>query len=123
MTQILFYKFFDNFAYIFSETVSYTQDSNTHYVMVVNGPNDSRAPNGIGMYSYTTGNNGNQITCFNNLGPSANGTMVTTMGGGNGAGGVTWNTGVLAGSCVGALTEATACSAISGPCRFTKAAS
>lgn len=97
LTQILFYKYFDNYAYQFSESTTFVQDGNTHYLVIVNGPNDSVKPNGIGIYSYTTGNNGNQITTVANLGPVSVGTMVTTLGGGNGSGGVTWNTGPLSG--------------------------
>lgn len=97
LTQILFFKFFSNFAYIFSESVTAAQDANVHYLMIVNGPNDSVAPNGIGMYRYTTGNNGNQVVCNAVLGPVNVGQAHTTFNGGDGAGGVTWNTGPLAG--------------------------
>lgn len=99
VTNVLYFKFFPNFAYQFIGNTDPTaggvttlaQDGNTHYFLIVNQPNDSVAPNGIGMYSYTVGNNGNTITTVNRLAAAAAGTAVTTLGA------VEWNTGVWAG--------------------------
>lgn len=84
----LFFNVFPNAAYEFSDGTTLAQDGDTHYVLAVN----PRSSGGGGcMYSYTTGNNGNQITTVNRLGSAASGARVTTLGG------VTWNTGVWQG--------------------------
>ena len=98
-TTTMFFKYFPNYAYNFigntspasGATTVLSQDANTHYFLVVNQANDSVAPNGIGMYSYTTGNNGNTITITGRLGSAVAGIKNTTLGA------VTWNTGVWAG--------------------------
>ena len=92
-----YFKFFPNFAYQFQPDVTLTQNNNTYYFLIINAQNDPLGANLIGMYSYTTGNNGVTITTVNNLGPTASGAQVTQFGGGYGNGGVTWNTGVWAG--------------------------
>lgn len=57
----------------------------TKYIMVVNPPNppSGYTPNGVGFYSYTTGNNGNAITCVNQLASAASGAAVATFGTGS----------------------------------------
>ena len=84
-TDILFYKYFPNYAYTFLVTDALAQDALTHYVMIINPPNDVSNPNKWGLYAYTTGNNGNKITVSGRLAGSASGIAATTLGG------VTWN--------------------------------
>jgi hypothetical protein len=98
-SRIMYFKYFPNFAYRFIGNTDPTaggittleQDSATHYFLIVNAPNDSTKPNGIGMYSYTTGNNGNGITITGRLASASSGIASTTLGQ------VTWNTGVWQG--------------------------
>ncbi len=87
-TAKYYFKWFPNHAFKFTPADTLSQDSDTHYFLVVNPSNASTDPNKIGMYSYTTGNNGHKITIVNRLGSAASGARVTTLGG------VTWNTGV-----------------------------
>ena len=97
-TKKLFFKYFPNFAYKFignsdataGGSTSLAQDGNTHYFLIVNPPTAATDPNKIGMYSYTTGNNGNKITITGRLAAAASGIAATTLGG------VTWSTGVWA---------------------------
>lgn len=92
-TKKKYFKWFPNYAYPFLLSDILTQDGNTHYCLIINPPNAVTDPNKIGMYSYTTGNNGNKITIVNRLGSAASTARVTTLGN------VTWNTGVwLAGA-------------------------
>jgi hypothetical protein len=84
-TDILFFKYFPNYAYTFLVTDALTQDSDTHYLMIINPPNAATDPNKWGMYAYTTGNNGNKITVTGRLGGSIGGLRNTTLGS------VTWN--------------------------------
>ncbi len=65
--------------------------STEQYLLIVNPRNAVVDPGKVGMYAYTTGNNGNQITITRRLAPVQNGpvAMVTV-------GDVTWNTGVWA---------------------------
>jgi hypothetical protein len=90
-TKIKYFKFFPGYAYRFNVDDVLAPPSETRYVLIINPPNAPVDPNKIGMYSYTTGNNGNKITIVNRLGPSAGGARVTTLGA------VTWNTGPWAG--------------------------
>jgi len=95
-STILYFKYFPNFAYSFigntdptaGGTTNLTQDSDTHYFLIVNPPNAPTDPNKIGIYSYTTGNNGNTITVTGQLAPTASGIAKTTIGN------VTWGQGV-----------------------------
>jgi hypothetical protein len=84
-TDILFFKYFPNYAYTFLITDALPQDSDTHYLMIINPPNAVTDPNKWGMYAYTTGNNGNKITVTGRLGSSIGGLRNSTLGG------VTWN--------------------------------
>jgi hypothetical protein len=80
-TDILFTKYFWNYAYQFLKTDVLSQDALTHYVMIINPPNAPTDPNKWGMYSYTTGNNGNMIAITGRLGASLGGVTNTTLGG------------------------------------------
>lgn len=95
-----YFKFFPNFAYTFIGNTdatangknTTTQDSNTYYFLIVNPTNAATDPGKIGMYSYTTGNNGNKITITGRLAATAAGVAAKTT-----LGNVTWNTGVWSG--------------------------
>jgi len=98
-TKKKYFKFFPNYAYRFlgntlasaGGATTLAQDGLTHYFLVVNPPNAAVDPNKIGMYSYTTGNNGNKITLTGRLAASVAGIANTTLGG------VTWDDGVWSG--------------------------
>lgn len=98
-TKKKYFKYFPNHAYRFigntdpkaGGITTLAKDGNTHYLLIVNPPNASVDPGKIGMYAYTTGNNGNKITITQRLGPDAAVAQVATLGG------VTWNTGVWSG--------------------------
>jgi len=100
-TKKKYFKYFPNHAYRFIGNTDATaggattlaQDALTHYVLIVNPPNAATDPNKIGMYAYTTGNNGNKITITARLGSATGGSgnRVTTLGG------VTWDSGVWSG--------------------------
>lgn len=98
-TAKLYFKYFPGHAYTFVDTGAYLASSfpgsdggnystAVKYFLVCNtsGVNAGK----FGMYSYTTGNNGNKITIVNSLGAAAAGSVVTTLGS------VVWNTGVWA---------------------------
>lgn len=91
-TNIDYFRFFANYAFPFTSTDIYVPGSDQQYFLVVNPKNAAVDAGKIGMYGYTTGNNGNQITINKRLAPVQNGpvAMVTV-------GNVTWNTGVWAG--------------------------
>jgi len=84
-TDILFFKYFPNYAYTFLITDTLTQDALTHYVLIVNPSNAATDPNKWGLYSYTTGNNGNKITVTGRLGSAVGGLRNSTLGS------VTWD--------------------------------
>jgi hypothetical protein len=95
-TRIQYFRFFPNYAFEFSPEDIYTPDTSVvRYLLVIapRGPvtASNPTPGKIGMYSYTTGNNGNKITILNRLGPNNAGAMKSTLGE------VQWNTGVWAG--------------------------
>lgn len=95
-TSKLFFKFFDNFAYEFIPADIITPGTDTRYFLIVNPKGSGAGQDGkVGMYSYTTGNNGNKITIVGRLGSAASGARVTTLGD------VTWNTGVWAAGALG----------------------
>lgn len=79
------------FEFIPGDSISAATDTGVKYFLIVNPPNAAVDPGKVGMYSYTSGNNGNQITIVNRLGSAASGARVTTLGS------VTWDTGVWAG--------------------------
>lgn len=91
-TEKLYFKHFRNYAYKLSTATTIGGSTAlTRYCLIINPPNAATDPNKIGMYSYTTGNNGNKITIVNRLGSAASGARVTTLGD------VVWNTGVWSG--------------------------
>jgi len=86
-TTTQYFECFDNYAFPFTSLFSYTPGSTQKYFLVVNAPNDPLGA-GVGMYGYTTGNNGNAITINQRLAAVQNGpTALVTVGN------VTWNTG------------------------------
>ena len=90
-TQKKFFKYFAGYAYKFATGSTFSPASATRYLLIVNPPNAATDPNKIGMYAYTTGNDGNKITITARLGSAASGVRVTTLGD------VTWDTGVWSG--------------------------
>jgi len=84
-TDILFYKWFKNYAYAFTGGTSLVQDANTYYLIIINPPNAPVDPNKWGFYAYTTGNNGNKITVTARLAAADGGIANDTVGG------VTWD--------------------------------
>lgn len=90
-TSKLYFKHFYNYAYEFLPSDTLSAGSDEKYFLIVNPPNAPTDPNKIGMYAYTTGNNGNKITITKRLGSAASGDRVTTLGD------VTWDTGVWSG--------------------------
>lgn len=88
-TDADFFRYFPGAPYEFYDTGVLTPASETRYVLICN---TSGADAGkFGMYSYTTGNDGNTITSASHLAASASGTAVTTLGD------VAWDTGVWSG--------------------------
>jgi hypothetical protein len=98
-TKKKYFKYFENYAYKFIGNFDATSDgstlaavdASTHYLLVINPANAATDPGKVGMYAYTTGNNGNQITITKRLGAAAAGDRVTTLGT------VTWDAGVWTG--------------------------
>lgn len=87
-TNKFYFKFFPNFAFEFLPTDIITAGTAVRYFLIVNPRSGAGGDGKIGMYSYTTGNNGNRITITGRLGSAAAGIRVTTLGL------VTWDTGV-----------------------------
>ncbi len=90
-TKKKFFKYFAGYAYKFATGTTLAPASETRYVLIVNPSTAATDPNKIGMYAYTTGNDGNKITITARLGSAASGVRATTVGD------VTWNTGVWSG--------------------------
>ena len=87
-THKKYFKWFGNYAFEFLPDDVLTPGAGVKYLLIVN-PRDGSANAGkVGMYAYTTGNNGNTITITERLGSAAAGARVTTLGA------VTWDTGV-----------------------------
>jgi hypothetical protein len=95
ITNIDYFRFFSNFAFPFLPNDVYVPSTNTRYLLIINPRGAVTAlnpyPGLIGMYAWTTGNNGNTITITQRLGPTTAGAQVSTLGQ------VTWNSGVWAG--------------------------
>lgn len=89
-TQKKYFKFFDNYAFEFLPGDVISPSSEEKYFLIVNPPNAPTDANKIGMYAYTTGNNGNRITITKRLGPTDAGAQSDKIGD------VEWNTGVWA---------------------------
>jgi hypothetical protein len=92
-TNIDYFRFFPNFAFEFTPEDIYVPGDDQQYLLIVNPRGavtaDNPDPGKVGMYGYTTGNNGNQITINKRLAAVAAGSVaVTTLGD------VTWDTGV-----------------------------
>lgn len=74
-----FFEYFDNAPFTFIDTGAITPTTDTRYFIIYNVT--GAAAGKWGMYAYTTGNDGNKITCTAHLGASASGVQVTTLGG------------------------------------------
>lgn len=92
ITNIEYFKFFPNFAFEFLPADIYVPSATQKYVLIVNPKNAAVDPGKVGMYGFTTGNNGNLITINQRLSPVTNGPVAQQT-----VGNVTWNTGVWAG--------------------------
>lgn len=92
ITNIQYFRFFPNYAFEFTSTDVYVPGSTEQYLLIVNPKNAATDPGKIGMYAYTTGNNGNKITITKRLAPVQNGPIALAT-----VGEVTWDTGVWAG--------------------------
>jgi hypothetical protein len=91
ITNIDYFRFFPNFAFEFTPEDIYVPGSEQQYLLIVNPRNAATDPGKVGMYGYTTGNDGNKITINKRLAPVTNGPVaVSTLGD------VTWDTGVWA---------------------------
>ncbi len=88
LTTYQYFRYFDNYAFPFSSTYTYSPGSTAKYLLIINAPNDPNGA-GVGMYQYTTGNNGNTITITQRLAAVQNGPVALST-----VGNVTWNTGV-----------------------------
>jgi hypothetical protein len=90
-TNKKYFKFFAGSPFEFMPGDTITTGSTVKYLLIVNPKNAATDPGKIGMYSYTTGIDGNKITIVERLGSAASGARVTTLGS------VVWNTGVWSG--------------------------
>lgn len=90
-TKIQYFRFFPNYAFEFLPSDIYVPGSTEQYLLIVNPKNAAVDPGKVGMYAYTTGNNGNKITITKRLAPVQNGPVALQT-----VGSVTWNTGVWA---------------------------
>lgn len=95
ITNVEYFRFFPNFAFEFTPNDVYVPGTSQQYLLIVNPRGattvENPQPGGIGMYGYTSGNNGNTITVNKRLGPTTAGIQVSTLGD------VVWDTGVWAG--------------------------
>jgi hypothetical protein len=92
MTDVDYFRYFEAAPYSFMDGSTTPITNDEKYFLIVNPANHVTAPNKIGMYAYTTGNNGNKITITKRLGAADLGSLVKQT-----VGAVTWNTGVWAG--------------------------
>lgn len=90
-TYKMFFKYFEGYAYKFASGDSLAPATESRYVLIVNPANAATDPGKVGMYEYTTGNNGNKITVTKRLGSATAGIRNTTVGD------VVWNTGAWVG--------------------------
>ena len=88
-TKKKYFKDFRGYAYRFQVDVTLSVGTEEKYFLIVNPPNAATDPNKVGMYAYTTGNNGNAITVTKSLGSGT--ARVTTIGA------VTYNSGIWSG--------------------------
>jgi len=89
LTKKKYFKYFPNYAYNFIGQGAITPATDVRYFLIYNLTGADAGK--MGMYSYTTGNDGNKITIVNRLAAAASGQAVTTLGD------VTWDTGVWSG--------------------------
>lgn len=89
LTSIQYFRYFPNYAFEFLPSDIHTPGTDEQYLLIVNPKNAATDPGKVGMYAYTTGNDGNKITITKRLAAVQNGpvAMVTV-------GSVTWNGGV-----------------------------
>ena len=92
ITKILYFRFFPNYAFEFLPADIYSPGSTEKYLLIINPSNATTDPGLVGMYAYTTGNNGNKITITKRLAPVQNGPVALCT-----VGDVTWDSGVWAG--------------------------
>jgi len=85
-----FFEYFDNAPFTFIDTGAITPTTDTRYFIIYNVTGADAGK--WGMYAYTTGNDGNKITCTAHLGVATSGVAVTTLGG------VTWDAGLNTGA-------------------------
>ncbi|MBK1883663.1 DUF4043 family protein [Luteolibacter pohnpeiensis] len=88
-TKKMYFKHFPGFAYRFIGEGTFAPATETRYFLIYNLTGADAGK--VGMYSYTTGNNGNKITITGRLGSAASGIRATSLGD------VTWDTGVWSG--------------------------
>lgn len=96
-TKKKYFKYFPGYNYKFSDATTVSPASADRFCLIINPPNAATDPNKIGMYKYTTGNDGNKITITKRLGSAASGDRVTSFADSGGTNRVTWNTGVWSG--------------------------
>lgn len=92
LTTIQYFRYFSNYAFEFLPNDVYVPGSDQKYFLIVNPKNAATDPGKIGMYGYTTGNDGNKITINLRLAAVQNGPVAMRT-----VGNVTWNSGVWAG--------------------------
>lgn len=74
-----FFRYFDGSPYEYIDTGSVTPSTGTKYFVIYNLTGADAGK--WGMYAYTTGNDGNKITCTAHLGAAIAGVQNTTLGG------------------------------------------
>tara|TARA_R110000764_G_scaffold227597_2_gene317797 strand:- start:12333 stop:13790 length:1458 start_codon:yes stop_codon:yes gene_type:complete len=78
---VKYFKYFPGYTYKFNPSDTLAASTVTQYVLVVNPSNTGTAHAGkVGMFSYTTGNSGDDITIVNRLGSATSGARVTVLG-------------------------------------------
>jgi hypothetical protein len=95
LTNIDYFRFFPNYAFEFLPSDIYVPGTTEKYLLIVNPKGsvtvDNPQPGGVGMYAYTTGNIGYQITITKRLASVQNGPVAL-----NQVGQVVWGAGVWA---------------------------
>jgi hypothetical protein len=91
LLDVDYFRYFDGVAYPFMDGTFSTVTADKKFFLIINPPNAVTDPNKIGMYAYTSGNDGNKIVILERLGTADLGIRKLTVGD------VTYNTGVWAG--------------------------
>jgi hypothetical protein len=78
-TEADFFEYFPNAPFTFIDTGAITPTTGTRYFIIYNTTGADAGK--WGMYAYTTGNDGNKITCTAHLGAAVTGVQNTTLGG------------------------------------------